>query len=486
MDATAAQQRYSIGSRFTRVAERQKMLAACVASAISFASASANSTIPAAEAERARRNEQPSAIQVDNCSDAGAGSLREAMTAATSGQLVDASGLSCGVITLTTGQIEVSASSVTLLGPGRHALMLRNGGGSKYANRIFSHTGTGQLALQGLTLADGTMAGSASSPNAFGGCIYSAGSVVLGNPLQTGVHSLGVDVIGCRAVASAADEGGRAAGGGVFAQELTLINSTVSDCEVTSHTPNVAHAGPDGGGGVYASFSLAMYASELSDNDVTGSQYGGGGAVVKFGSALIINSLIAQNHDDALVGGLYALGPTILRNTTVSGNFGAAAGGFLGSQFEDVVISNSTITANGTPATGLGGGVTLLSDVNDLESTIISGNFRGTSFSDIWGLNAIVGANNLVGVAVVGTPALPPDTLIGFDPLLGPLRSNGGPTRTHFLQASSPAIDAGNNEAGEENDQRGSGFPRVVGVAPDTGAVEFSREILFSNGFELD
>src|SRR5262249_43579291 len=59
-----------------------------------------------------------------------------------------------------------------------------------------------------------------------------------------------------------------------------------------------------------------------------------------------------------------------------------------------------------------------------------------------------------------------------LDAKLGPLASNGGPTFTHALLAGSPAIDKGANPAALANDQRGPGFPRVVGPAADIGAFE--------------
>jgi len=59
-------------------------------------------------------------------------------------------------------------------------------------------------------------------------------------------------------------------------------------------------------------------------------------------------------------------------------------------------------------------------------------------------------------------------------PLLLPLADNGGPTLTHALNAGSPAIDHGNNLGGLDTDQRGSGFARVQGKAPDIGAFERS------------
>jgi hypothetical protein len=80
---------------------------------------------------------------------------------------------------------------------------------------------------------------------------------------------------------------------------------------------------------------------------------------------------------------------------------------------------------------------------------------------------------------------LPPDTLHA-DPHLAPLADNGGPTATHAIAADSPAIDAGNNVAGLDTDQRGSGFARVVGAAADIGAFELAGDgdAIFSDGFD--
>jgi hypothetical protein len=61
------------------------------------------------------------------------------------------------------------------------------------------------------------------------------------------------------------------------------------------------------------------------------------------------------------------------------------------------------------------------------------------------------------------------------DPKLGPLQDNGGPTFTRLPLAGSPAIDKGlPGGTPPEFDQRGTGFPRVIGARVDVGAVETS------------
>jgi hypothetical protein len=50
--------------------------------------------------------------------------------------------------------------------------------------------------------------------------------------------------------------------------------------------------------------------------------------------------------------------------------------------------------------------------------------------------------------------------------------NNGGPTRTHALDAESQAIDEGANPRSLANDQRGAAFDRVVGTRADIGAFE--------------
>jgi hypothetical protein len=83
----------------------------------------------------------------------------------------------------------------------------------------------------------------------------------------------------------------------------------------------------------------------------------------------------------------------------------------------------------------------------------------------------------------------PTDTVgtgTAFEPKLGPLASNGGPTQTHLPQAGSPLIDAiptadcagGNTLAGSTitTDQRSLARPDVVNQQCDIGSVEVQTE----------
>jgi hypothetical protein len=72
----------------------------------------------------------------------------------------------------------------------------------------------------------------------------------------------------------------------------------------------------------------------------------------------------------------------------------------------------------------------------------------------------------------------------GACPLLGPLRDNGGLTKTHALLSGSPGIDAGSNISPDlPYDQRLAPNVRDNGF-PDIGAYEIQAEIIFASGMD--
>ena len=92
--------------------------------------------------------------------------------------------------------------------------------------------------------------------------------------------------------------------------------------------------------------------------------------------------------------------------------------------------------------------------------------------------------HNLIGNTQGGSGFVSSD-LLNVNPLLGPLRNNGGPTPTMAPSPNSPAIDKGNS-FGLTTDQRGAprpfDFPSIPnasgGDGSDVGAFELGRPLL--------
>ena len=147
-----------------------------------------------------------------------------------------------------------------------------------------------------------------------------------------------------------------------------------------------------------------------------------------------------------------------------------------------MTVTNSTIAYNRAYD---GGGIYNFSTLT-LDNTIVAANSttapnEPTTY-DIAGTVSLASAYNLIGTGGSGGLTNTNGNLVGVaDPDLGPLAYNGGPTQTIALLASSPAIDAGSNALAVDpttglpltTDQRGAGFPRIVGKAVDIGAYEF-------------
>ena len=106
------------------------------------------------------------------------GTLRYEITHAAPTDAVDVTAIPavCGTsyITLYSGEIPVTQSTLAIYGSGKEAIRTIFG-------RVFKHSGTGTLSISDLTIESGEYLSSYSNKNADGGCIYSAGSVTLTN-----------------------------------------------------------------------------------------------------------------------------------------------------------------------------------------------------------------------------------------------------------------------------------------------------------------
>jgi hypothetical protein len=131
-------------------------------------------------------------------------------------------------------------------------------------------------------------------------------------------------------------------------------------------------------------------------------------------------------------------GTLTITNSTLSGNMSQLGGGIFNSG--QVTIGDTVLDAGGW----FGGGTIL--------------NSGGTVHSLGYNLATDNGGGVLTG----------PGDKINTNPMLGPLRNNGGPTFTQALLPGSPAINEGNPSF----DQRGPGHPRVVNGRIDIGSFE--------------
>lgn len=330
-------------------------------------------------------------------------------------------------------------------------------------------------------------------------------------------------------------------GGALYADEdadltVTIIDSTISgntagDYGGALYVGNTAdlfvsdstisgNSAAEGGGGIYLNAGdVTIERSTISGNTAEG---GGGG--IGFSTAYSFtmrNSTVSGNSASDWGGGLYISdgnsGPVTIENSTISGNTAGQAGAIYGA-YGGLTIIQSTITANtatGTAAPVVGGiqlgGPTAVPQVArsqgrssnehgvthgfsvpaaaggsgelELDGTIVAGNggldigvYNGSSVAVTSDHSVIGSVDDAISVTDVA------GTQLGVtDPGLAPLAANGGPTRTHALVAGSVAIDAGPVPVptfpGNEYDQRGPGFARVVEGQVDVGAYEVQAAV---------
>jgi hypothetical protein len=310
-----------------------------------------------------------------------------------------------------------------------------------------------------------------------GGAIYCGGcqltmvySSVIFNHSGTGGnggHALGV--------AGNGGQGGYGGKGAGVTLDSTGTSATVGGSRI--------HGNVTGEGGYWG--------DDISEDTPTRVHRGeGGGFYVEDDAVLnITGTTISANHGYHGGGVSNNSGVVTLYNSTVSGNWADYNGGGLHDKdTASTEITFVTITDNIADYDfdyfGTGGGFSSLGTFT-LKNSIIAGNFdqsgtgnvdcRGIPVSLDYNIIGVVDSLNCIETAL-GHDQFGIGTVI--DPLLGPLEDNGGPTQTHALDHSSPAvnwIDPGVNgcDPGTTKDQRG-----VVRVSYcDVGAYEIGYTI---------
>ncbi len=206
-----------------------------------------------------------------------------------------------------------------------------------------------------------------------------------------------------------------------------------------------------------------------------------GAGIYNGGTLSVSNSTVAGNNARYFGGGLANSGTLTISNCTIFGNSAQSDNGGGIANFGTLRISNSTVFGNS--AYYGGGGIAsddLSNAATSIDHTIVAGNTNPYGNPDVRGTFASAGYNLIGqvdgGIGFTATGDQTGTIANPLDPLVDPagLSNNGGPTQTIALQATSPALNAGDpNFAGPPNfDQRGSGYPRVSGGPIDIGAFE--------------
>ena len=316
------------------------------------------------------------------------------------------------------------------------------------------------------------------------------GMAVVPYALEYGLHDqfdISIGISRSRFINNTVSGGGQAFGGGLYTTLGRYNDASMAHADFqlteTTITDNSLDADRSSGGGIYANAywageSLHIYQSTISGNRSVGAAAAEGGGI-----------------------GLVHIEVTSIIDSTISGNLaratsptGESMGGALALRTElrsRIHVRSSTITTNSVEAANARGGGFYLSGYADVYY-----DFTWTFFA-----NSII-ANNTAAVApdclTEFTPTEPPyeypyvgeslgynlfgmmgecitaphpEDRYNLDPLLLPLTDNGGPTLTHALGTTSPAIDTGNPNGCElEFDQRGE--PRVNNGRCDIGSYE--------------
>jgi hypothetical protein len=247
--------------------------------------------------------------------------------------------------------------------------------------------------------------------------------------------------------------GGAGMGGAVFDEQAVI---TLYRCTLAGNTAQ------GGAGGAAGTGAAAVTAGSAGG--------GAGGAVFNLGGAVHVtdctfagNTAAAGPSGNAGFGAggsaLYNLdGTEDITASTVAGNATTAGAGGAGV----IVVSQDS----GIPGVGMTAAATLVGDVlanttGGPDLVCVGGPSGGSATVTATAPNLVRTKAAFAGGTVTGTP-------LTADPLLDPLRDNGGPTLTMALRPGSPALGVGTASGTPVFDQRGAARDHF----PDLGAYE--------------
>lgn len=352
-----------------------------------------------------------------------------------------------------------------------------------------SSSGGGIYNFGNLTLSDSTMLANSAS---FGGGLENQGTAVVTRVAINGnsaTYGGGIYNQGSLAVSQSVLD----ANTGDYGAGLATFSMTTASLDFTTLSANKVTAY---GGGIYSGGSVALDHSSLTGNEAV---IDGGGIYNTSGSTLqILRSTIADGKA-ARGGGVFNSGSLFVINATVSQNTSTGFGGGIGNDGTGNVY-NSTIAYNtagfSSGISGFGGGIynNPVGTFN-VRNTIVAKNYSPSFgfYDDCNGTVGSYGVNRFLAGTYCVVVQVGSGNHNGLVSLLelGPLKDNGGPTRTIALVpiSNGDVIDqaepcVGPNGATDflTTDQRDR--PRIIGASCDIGAFEYDPGDIFASGFQ--
>lgn len=228
------------------------------------------------------------------------------------------------------------------------------------------------------------------------------------------------------------------------------------------------------GGGIWSDVGDSVAGDlTIEDSTIAGNSAFAGGGLYLDDAAVQIRTTTIRGNDATDGGGIAAAGSMInMTNSTISGNRATNKGGGIDACY--CVMNHVTVAAN---SAGYGGGVLLTGQavhnggVLEARNTLIAGNTADGGLMPNLGCDGD-GVFDSLGHNLIQDIYLPPpqvsgctvtgDTsgnIVGVPAGLGALAGYGGPTFTHVLLGSSPAIDGADSVGCAAADQRGEARP---------------------------
>jgi hypothetical protein len=459
---------------------------------------------------------QAATYTVTSCADTGAGSLRQAVDSANANPGADLINfaLTCPTITLAT-TITIG-ETVDIIGPGASALTIT----SPTSRALTLLPMASAPAFQDVSIMGLRFAECIASPSAPQGGAISAertnlsvratvfdrndtpgsGAAIYVQSLNGASHTLDI------AFTSFLSNGkSTALGGGAIFQDgagtITIRRSLFRDNGTT-----VLAAG----GAIRARGADALL---IIESGFYGNAANSGGAISVSGSGIsrIVGSSFVENSAGGLAlepdfgGGAVdmSLGVLSVENSTFAANaiYGTGVGSAFAVRGGSLTMLNATVAKNNAYSSAPMNAAIAIFSAPDSESAIATLRLRNTVSStngdaelarrqDVWidgrGIDSIFEATNSLvpilrnGATVIQSPgaALLANATNNGGVLVGQ-QSGATPLLTMLMGVGSALIDAGSSAdaATLTTDQRGDGFPRILGAAVDIGAVEFVPQI---------